>query len=270
MKIGLVTGYGIFDTSIKFPKLKKTTDRVVAEFEFEYIISSTATSVIDGAQYTLQPNTFLLRKPMQVCSSFLHFKCFYLHLAMPADCEYYDMLMHSPNYFQIIDHEKYKSILEELISYMQTENEAESDFVYAKFLELFYFIRRDSSKNIRYARRYPKTDESFIVDSLHFMQKCYGEKITLEKLADRAGYSPNYFHRIFTEIMDITPQNYLLQIRLNNAKKLLTGTKKTIAEIALECGFASQSHLTTQFKKAVQLTPYEYRKMNITKYLFAE
>ena len=79
MKIGLVTGYGIFDTSIKFPKLKKTTDRVVAEFEFEYIISSTATSVIDGAQYTLQPNTFLLRKPMQVCSSFLHFKCFYLH-----------------------------------------------------------------------------------------------------------------------------------------------------------------------------------------------
>ena len=270
MDIGHVTGYGIFDTSVKFPKLKKTTDRVVSDFEFEYIISSTATAVIDGSRYILQPNTFLLRKPMQVCSSFLHFKCFYLHLAMPADCKYYNMLIHSPNYFQIIDHEKYKSILEELVSHMQTENETQSDFVFAKFLELFYFIRRDSSKNIRYAQRYPKNDEPFIMDSLHFMQEFYGEKITLKTLADKAGYSPNYFHRIFTEIMDITPQNYLLQIRLNNAKKLLINTKKTIAEIAAECGFASQSHLTAQFKKAVQLTPYEYRKLNITKYLFEE
>lgn len=266
MKIGEIVGYGVFDSSVKFPNLKKTKERQTSSFEFEYILSSSATSIINDRQYPLRANTFLLRKPKQICSSILHFKCYFFHLSMRENCEYYDMLLHAPEFLQIIDSEKYKSIMEELILHMQTENDTESDFITAKLLELFYFIRRDSPKNANYIRLYPGGDERFISGSLRFMQERFGEKITLEILADHAGYSPNYFHRIFTEIMGITPQQYLLQIRINNAKRCLANTKKSLSEIAYECGFSSQSHLTVQFKKAVLLTPYEYRKSNLSKY----
>ena len=101
------------------------------------------------------------------------------------------------------------------------------------------------------------------------MRSRFDEKITLRTLADLTGYTPNYFHRLFTEIMGTTPQKYLTDIRIGHAKNLLAGTQKSLSEIAYECGFSSQSHFNTQFRKATLLTPYEYRKSKVSEYFGA-
>lgn len=88
MTLGKIIKYGVFDSAAIFPSVKKTEERTVEYFEFEYIIYSDATSVINDARYALKPNTFLLRKPGQRCSSYLHFKCYFFHFRFDEPCAY--------------------------------------------------------------------------------------------------------------------------------------------------------------------------------------
>ncbi|MFK4997541.1 helix-turn-helix domain-containing protein [Bacillus sp. N9] len=60
--------------------------------------------------------------------------------------------------------------------------------------------------------------------------------------------------------MNCSPHQYLINYRINNAKKLLYNTKLTIKEIAFTCGFNSVSHFTTTFKKHVNVSPNKFRE----------
>lgn len=86
------------------------------------------------------------------------------------------------------------------------------------------------------------------------------QSIKLADLADVAGMSQFHFSRLFKRSMGISPHQYLLQQRLEQAKQLLKGSKLAIAEIALQCGFNSQSHLSKHFREAIGMTPSDYRK----------
>lgn len=78
-------------------------------------------------------------------------------------------------------------------------------------------------------------------------------------LAHRAGVSLAHFRRIFQDAMGMPPHRYILNVRLEQARTLLTLSRMPIAGIAQECGFSSQSHLTACFRKAHACTPAEYR-----------
>jgi AraC family transcriptional regulator len=86
------------------------------------------------------------------------------------------------------------------------------------------------------------------------------QSIKLADLADVAGMSQFHFSRLFKQSMGISPHQYLLQQRVEQAKQLLKGSKLAIAEIALQCGFNSQSHLSKHFREAIGMTPSDYRK----------
>ncbi len=95
------------------------------------------------------------------------------------------------------------------------------------------------------------------------------EKLTIADMADVAGMSPSSFSRTFKKEVGIPPAEYLIQIRLDRAKKLLLAGDKSITEIALECGFNSPAYLSASFHKRFNLTPSEYlngsRKGRISK-----
>ena len=58
----------------------------------------------------------------------------------------------------------------------------------------------------------------------------------------------------------ISPHQYVLQCRIQQAKQLLQYSHLSIAEVAYTAGFGSQSHMTTVFRKVLQITPAIYRK----------
>ena len=73
--------------------------------------------------------------------------------------------------------------------------------------------------------------------------------------------SPFHFHRRFTELLGLTPKQYLLACQIHEAKSELLAGEKELAQIAKDCGFAHQSHFTSRFKQATGLTPTRWRRM---------
>ena len=82
-------------------------------------------------------------------------------------------------------------------------------------------------------------------------------KVTdIAKLVDISQY---YFCRLFHDSTGVTPYQYVIRQRVTKTKDLLKNSKLSLAHIALECGFSSQSQMTQHFRKSVGVTPKVYR-----------
>ncbi|NJR63691.1 MAG: helix-turn-helix transcriptional regulator [Cyanobacteria bacterium CRU_2_1] len=83
--------------------------------------------------------------------------------------------------------------------------------------------------------------------------------LSLSQIAKIINISPTYFARLFKRATGTSPHQYVIQQRVERAKLMLTKTDLAIAEIALQVGFSSQSHLTQQFKRLTGVTPKQVR-----------
>jgi len=95
---------------------------------------------------------------------------------------------------------------------------------------------------------------------LEYIEQHYNTEITLNDLAKVAGMNPRYFCRIFKQIISLSPIDYVIFFRIEQACNLLTATEKPIIEIALDCGFSDCSYFTRVFKQRKDVTPSQYRK----------
>ena len=82
----------------------------------------------------------------------------------------------------------------------------------------------------------------------------YAEKLTLEQMARETDLSRFQLLRLFRRRTGLTPHAYLLQVRVERAKRRLA-EGHAIAEVAVDCGFFDQSHLTQRFKRITGVTP---------------
>ncbi|HEY1749564.1 MAG TPA: AraC family transcriptional regulator [Xanthobacteraceae bacterium] len=101
---------------------------------------------------------------------------------------------------------------------------------------------------------------SNLTRALDYIDATIDGELTLDALAEVAGMNPFYFARAFRRRFGASPHRFVLQRRVERAKRLLTETGTPLVEIALACGFASQSHFTATFHRHVGITPSEYRK----------
>ncbi len=97
---------------------------------------------------------------------------------------------------------------------------------------------------------------------LEYIGDNYGSKITIKQLAEIANLSERSLERHFMKAFKTTPLRYLKQVRINAACHALSHTSKTISEITFECGFSDQSHMTSEFKRVLDITPRAYRLQN--------
>ncbi len=87
-----------------------------------------------------------------------------------------------------------------------------------------------------------------------------GQSLTLEMLAQQAGFSPYHFTRLFRQTTGETPHQFVLRQRIEHARCLVAETTLPLAQIAQESGFAHQSHFTRIFKRYLGMTPHAYRQ----------
>ncbi|WP_068825622.1 AraC family transcriptional regulator [Pseudomonas sp. BMS12] len=84
-------------------------------------------------------------------------------------------------------------------------------------------------------------------------------RIRVVELAQVACLSPSHFHAQFKDSVGLTPHQYLLKTRLDHAARLLRESPLPLVRIAEECGFSSQSALTTAMRRYLGLTPKRLR-----------
>jgi transcriptional regulator GlxA family with amidase domain len=82
---------------------------------------------------------------------------------------------------------------------------------------------------------------------------------TVSDLADEAGYSLEHFSRVFRSVMSRSPEDFLINGRIERAKRLLWDSSMSIQEIAQTLGYQRQSFFSTQFRKKTGQTPREFR-----------
>lgn len=95
--------------------------------------------------------------------------------------------------------------------------------------------------------------------AIEFIEAHFDRPITLARLAAVVGLSPFHFHRQFKRSAGLTPQKYIYQLRIEQAKTLLSESDLPLAEVAIQVGFADQSHFTVAFRRATSMTPRTYR-----------
>jgi AraC family transcriptional regulator len=84
--------------------------------------------------------------------------------------------------------------------------------------------------------------------------------LSLDTLAREAGLSPPLLTQAFAQIHGVTPHQYVIGRRVEHARRLLIGADLPLAEIALQTGFASQSHFSAVFKRVTSETPNAFRR----------
>ena len=88
----------------------------------------------------------------------------------------------------------------------------------------------------------------------------YREQLSNRELAALAGLSVRGFERKFQQHFQVPPQQYLRKLRLRMACRELVFTEKALAEVAVESGFADQSHFNHEFRRQMGRTPRGYRE----------
>mgnify|MGYP001172850737 CR=1 FL=1 len=95
-----------------------------------------------------------------------------------------------------------------------------------------------------------------------YIDRHYYEPLTAEELAYKLGVSSRHANNIFKEQYQMTPMQYLTEVRLGIAKKLLAETDKDIVSVCFEVGYESLPTFYRAFKNGVQLSPNKYRQLH--------
>ncbi len=93
-----------------------------------------------------------------------------------------------------------------------------------------------------------------------WMAEHFTEEINLEQLAAQAGLSKFHFHRLFKSATGISPSRYHINLRMDEAKRLLRETKQSVMDVAIEVGYTNPSHFAQLFRRETGLSPSDYRR----------
>lgn len=118
---------------------------------------------------------------------------------------------------------------------------------------LLHLIRRKAGSRAN-------ADSMGIARLVDYIQNHYQEAMTLETMAEYLRVSTSHLSHEFRRQCGMAPIEYLLYIRVENARQILALTDRPIYEIAEQMGFSDVNNFTRQFKKRTGMTPRDYRR----------
>lgn len=107
--------------------------------------------------------------------------------------------------------------------------------------------------------REPRDDGRWISRVRDYLHAHFHRKLSLREIAAAAGVHPVHVSRAFPRRHGLTLGDYVRALRIDYAARELMSSRRPIADIALDAGFASQSHLTRHFRARIGVTPAVYR-----------
>lgn len=102
---------------------------------------------------------------------------------------------------------------------------------------------------------------SFVENAIYYIQSRYTDRVTLTETASHCAVSPEHLSRVFKKETGFGFNEYLNLYRLKKAEAMLKkGTKKTVAQVALACGFSDSNYFSAAYKKLHGISPSQVKK----------
>ncbi|MBQ9965683.1 MAG: helix-turn-helix transcriptional regulator [Clostridia bacterium] len=254
-------GFGVYDSHVLHSGKTYTTERTVTFYEIElFLKEDNGISFINGDTYTHGQGDFICAKPGYKRYSKLHISCYFLHL-LPKNEKAKVLLESIPTSFKPGDVSEYVRLFNKMIQLRDEENN--ELYLLTALSSILQMIRRDSGVNTFEAGI--TGNKKALLNAEKYLKENYQKNISLEKLAKEHNLSPIYFHKLFTSFFHKTPNKYLLDLKINKAKVRLLEENYNLPDIALECGFSSQSYFCYKFKEQTGLSPLAFRKRELAK-----
>ncbi len=143
-------------------------------------------------------------------------------------------------------------------------SEPESFMRFLKFLKMLYVLSRSdyrilASSSFSHAERNPESRR--VQKVKQYINDHYTEHLRLEELSSLVGMTPTSFSRFFKLRTGKSLSDYVLDIRLGFAARMLVDSSSNVSEICFECGFNNLSNFNRIFKARRGVTPKEFRAM---------
>lgn len=156
-------------------------------------------------------------------------------------------------------------IYDEITNEYNSNNTLREAAVYSLIIKMFVVLGRKymNSEHIFPDVKLNKQKEYIEKFNLIFdyINENYMEEITLDTIADVAGFSKFHFSRLFKQFTDMSFYDYLNQRRVKEAEKLLLNPNLSITEVAMRSGFSSISTFNRVFKNFKECTPTEFKNL---------
>ena len=137
-------------------------------------------------------------------------------------------------------------------------------YAVTQFMTILYELSKcDGARTLAtssYAKVEAESDSRRILKVKNYINKNYMDEIRLATMADIAGMSPSAFSRFFKLHTGRNLSEYIIDLRLGYASRMLVDTSKSIAEISFACGFNNLSNFNRIFKKKKNCSPSEFRE----------
>ncbi len=240
---------------------KKTTTppRICKNYEIELYLSKSGTTYINDVKYDIEQYSLIICKPGDVRYSVNPFKCYYLYLSA-EEGRIKEILDSLPPQMQAFNAKIFLDRYFSLLKYPSTANDAYAELRVIGHISEIVF-RLAENRDFYEKQKFVNMNVSkAITEAKRFIMKNYNRNIQLRDVANHVFLSPNYFHKLFTQVTGVTPHQYIINQKINAAKKMLLESDTTITDIVINCGFSSQSYFNAIFKREVKITPNDYRK----------
>jgi AraC-like DNA-binding protein len=131
-----------------------------------------------------------------------------------------------------------------------------------KALSSFYnllstIIEERSSKG--YEKISTKHQDTYVKQAIEFIDTNYSRRISIEEVARYVGINRKYLSKLFSDVLNVSPQNYLVNFRLKKACEYLSSSNLSISEISTSIGYNDPFLFSKVFKKYMGISPSSYR-----------
>ena len=152
----------------------------------------------------------------------------------------------------------YAYLFKEMIHELQTCRTGFEELLAMYLRQIFLLVQRTRQEERPTVSTYIQEE---MEHARRYFNEHYNEPISIQDYAESRNMSVCYFQRNFKQIVNHTPMQYLLTIRVNNAASLLETTDYSMAEIAAIVGYEDPLYFSRLFRKLKGVSPSEYRKL---------
>lgn len=239
--------------------------KVYQNYVIHYIEEGEGIFIVDDKTYKLSPNEgFILRQGQHVTyysNSENPWKNYWVGFGGDEFNKFikYTSLENQPIVQYKQDSEIVKTI-KEICQY--TFETAESDMNLFWYHSSIYKLLHALTKEFPSNKQTVLIEQSYDEIAYEYINTNYQKQITINEIAAYIGISRSYLYKLFKDRYHISPQEFLIQKRMNKAVDLLLHTPKPINIIAKETGYDDQLHFSKAFKSTYGVSPTEFKRIN--------